>query len=307
MTKQKAKRKGMNPVLILLMVILLGIFLFSGYKLLSTVSEYRKSEKEYEELRKLSDADEEAGSHVLTPEEVAAGKIACPVSVDFDALKEINDEVIGWIYIKDVDISYPIVQGEDNDYYLHRTFRKTYNFAGSIFMDYENASDFSDPNTILYGHNMKNDSMFGKLDELVEKEKDVEEPYFWILVPGADYCYQMFGMQRVDPFDEVYTLFHGRDETFVRYAEKCAADSSVELPAVQFAPDSRIITLSTCTNDSKARFVVQGVLAGVVRHTGNGSGSADAAGSPAETGSDADNPSSDSTADEYSEFVTENE
>ena len=318
MAKRKSK-KGIGPLLILLIIILLGIFLFSGYKLVSTMMEYRKSEAEYDDLRNLTEEGEKG--NVLTAEAIAAGKFACPISVDFDALKEINDDVIGWIYIRDVDISYPIVKGADNDYYLHRTFRKTYNFAGSIFADYENASDFSDPNTILYGHNMKNDSMFGKLDELVEKEQDVEEPYFWILVPGADYCYEMFDMQRVDPFDEIYTLFHGTDETFVQYAEKCAAESSVELPVPQFSTDSRIITLSTCTNDSKARCVVQGVLAGVVRHSGSGSagsgnaaesgdaaGNQDAGGSQDASGQTEDSSvKTDSSADEYSEFVTRNE
>ena len=307
MTKHKSKRK-INPLLVILILILLGIFIFSGYKLISTMLEYRKSAQEYDNLRGYTDEDAADKKHVLTAEEVASGQLKCPISVDFDALKEINEDIIGWIYIKDVDISYPITQSKDNDYYLHRTFRRTYNFAGSIFADFENASDFSDPNTILYGHNMKNDSMFGRLDELVEKEKDLEEPYFWILVPGAEYCYAMFDMQRVDPYDEIYTLFHGTDETFVQYAEKCAEESSVELPAQKFTTDSKIVTLSTCTNDSKARFVVQGVRVGTVNHTPDeNAGPAGSSGDDDSSRDKSEEKSSGGQEDEYSQFVTETE
>ena len=83
--------------------------------------------------------------------------------VDFESLKKVNEDIIGWIRVNALDISYPIAQSTNNDYYLHRTFERVDNFAGCIFMEYQNHSDFSDKNTIIYGHNMKNGSMFADL------------------------------------------------------------------------------------------------------------------------------------------------
>ena len=116
-----------------------------------------------------------------------------PPEVDFDALKAINDDVVGWLELEAIpSISYPIAQGEDNEYYLHRTIKKTYNFAGSVFIDSTNASDFSDCNTIIYGHNMKNGSMFGKLKQMYESEKYKDSKYLWICTPNGKYRYEIF-------------------------------------------------------------------------------------------------------------------
>lgn len=98
----------------------------------------------------------------------------------------------GWLYIEALDISYPVVQGPDNDTYLHTTYEGTSNFAGSIFLDYQNQDDFSDGNTIVYGHNMKNLSMFGKLKQMKEQEKYRDSVYFWMLTPESNDVYQIF-------------------------------------------------------------------------------------------------------------------
>lgn len=111
-----------------------------------------------------------------------------PLAVDFESLKAINPDVKGWLYIEALDISYPVVQGPDNDAYLHTTYEGTSNFAGSIFLDYQNQGDFSDGNTIVYGHNMKNLSMFGKLKQMKEQEKYRDSVYFWMLTPGIKRC-----------------------------------------------------------------------------------------------------------------------
>ena len=92
-----------------------------------------------------------------------------PLIIDFQTLKEKNSDIIAWLYSEGTPINYPIVQTTNNDYYLRRLIDGTYNQAGTIFMDYKNSNDFSDPNTIIYGHNMKNDSMFGSLTKYEEQ------------------------------------------------------------------------------------------------------------------------------------------
>ncbi|MBR2189646.1 MAG: class B sortase [Eubacterium sp.] len=263
---QSQKKKKISPVLIIVILICLAVLGFSAYKLISTMLEYKRGTDEYNGLRGYTEEQAEDSSLKAEGTESDAAVLRCPISVDFDALKAINEDIVGWLYIKTLDISYPIVQGEDNSFYLHQTFEKKYNFAGSIFMDMDNRSDFEDPNTIIYGHNMKNDSMFGRLDEYFKEDADTDDPHFWILVPGAEYCYDMFSMDRVDPSGEVYTLFSGADETFVEYARKRAAASVVELPPQEFTTNSKIVTLSTCTGDSVARYVVQGVRTVILRH-----------------------------------------
>ena len=106
-----------------------------------------------------------------------------PPQVDFNGLKAINPEVIGWIQIEGTSISYPIMKGKDNDYYLKHTFEGNYNAAGSIFIDYTNNSNFEDCNTIIYGHNMKNGSMFGLLRKHFKDRESVPGRYIWICTP----------------------------------------------------------------------------------------------------------------------------
>ena len=126
-------------------------------------------------------------------------------------------------------------------------------------MEYQNRSDFSDPNTIIYGHNMKNGSMFGKLKRLVNDGAYQKNPYFWILTPQGSLCYRIFSLKKVSVDSDVYSLFSGADDSFVRFAEKMKQESDVATGEMTFTDQSKIVTLSTCTGDSARRFVVQGV------------------------------------------------
>ena len=183
-----------------------------------------------------------------------------PLTVDFASLQAINPDVKGWLYIEALDISYPIVKGEDNEEYLHTTYEGNSNYAGSIFVDYQNNDNFSDCNTIVYGHNMKNQSMFGKLKQFKEQEKYKDSVYFWILTPEGDYRYQAFSAFYTDAISDAYTLFSGPGESFTQYQADMAARSEVPLEVPAMDQNSKIVTLSTCAaRDSSRRFVVQGV------------------------------------------------
>lgn len=115
-----------------------------------------------------------------------------PISVDFEKLRERNPDVRGWIYIESIDLSYPVMQGTDNEYYLKHTWDGEEVFSASIFMDYRNAPDFGDYNTILYGHNMKDGSMFHKIQYCMDGEYYARSPYIWILTPEGDFRYEIF-------------------------------------------------------------------------------------------------------------------
>lgn len=187
--------------------------------------------------------------------------IDAPLEVDFEVLQNINEDVIGWIYVEAIDtINYPIVKGKDNDEYLHHTYEGKYNFAGTLFIDYENNRDFSDSNTLVYGHNMKNGSMFGQLKTFVGKPEIYEKSrYFWILTPKADYRYEIIAAYTTGVKSETYTLFTDPGKKYLEYIDKIREWSSIKTTERKFTVRDKIVTLSTCTGNESTRFVVQGI------------------------------------------------
>ncbi|MBQ2532041.1 MAG: class B sortase [Lachnospiraceae bacterium] len=182
------------------------------------------------------------------------------MTVDFAGLKQTNSDVIGWLYLDGSDvISYPILQGEDDNEYLHKDLLGQELKAGSIFLEAGNASDFSDYHTIIYGHNMRDGSMFGSLKKYHSEEGFYEEhPYFTVFTPSAAYHYEIFGYEDVSATDQVYTIGYGPGEAysdFLGYLKsKSYQDSGVDV-----SDEDRVITLSTCSTSGR-RFVVHGVL-----------------------------------------------
>ena len=180
--------------------------------------------------------------------------------IDVASLKSGNDDVVGWIYVEAVpDINYPIVHGKDNETYLHRTYEKNYNFAGTIFVDYENKGDFNDCNTIVYGHNMKNGSMFAQLKKFTQDEETYKKSkYFWIFTPEKNYRYEIISAYTTGVNSDTYTLFKGPGEEFEKYLEKIKGYSEIRTDAEGMNIKDKIITLSTCTGNEATRYVVQG-------------------------------------------------
>ena len=131
----------------------------------STFFMYREGEQEYEALREYVNEEEREEDESEEQDPTPASK----ATVDFQALKKINSDIIAWIRVPDTKIDYPIVQGKDNAYYLKHTFQKTEHAAGSIFLDVDNEADFSNRKSILYGHNMKDGSMFQGLHRFQER------------------------------------------------------------------------------------------------------------------------------------------
>ena len=180
--------------------------------------------------------------------------------VDFTALHGINDDIVGWLKVGALDISYPVTQASDNDYYLHLTFELVQNAAGCIFVDYQNRPDFQDDNTIVYGHNMKDGSMFGTLKNFVQDGVYESDPYFWIYTPERIYKYEIFNCSTVGAVSNTYTLEFGSRKEFQNYLDKALMQSQVDSSKVKVKSSDKIVTLSTCTGDEETRFVVQGKL-----------------------------------------------
>ena len=165
--KPKKKKSAGDVLLTIVLVVAICVFCYAAYNLYHIYTEYKKRSEEYNQIPQIAvterdpDADNEEEEDDAGPE---WSYFNAAINIDFDSLRSINTDVIGWIYVEALDgVSYPIVKGTDNDQYLHMTYEKNYNFAGTIFIDYENSADFGDCYSMMYGHNMKNGSMFGQL------------------------------------------------------------------------------------------------------------------------------------------------
>lgn len=188
-----------------------------------------------------------------------------PISVDWASLQKINPDIIGWIYIEgEKKISYPVLHAEDNEYYLHRTFRKEHRYAGSIFMDYHNEKNWADPNTIVYGHNMRNGSMFGRLKFLDNEQKYREHPFFWILTPKGNYRYHIFAIYHAKVNSEAYTLFSENGSEFLDWEKTMQSHSEIQ-NNVPLSEKDKTVMLSTCTSDKSKRCVVIGKCVSTAR------------------------------------------
>ena len=267
MSRNGKKKKTVGDYLLtLVLMIAIGVFCFAGYNLYHIYTEYKKGTDEYNRIAQMAVTDREPDA----PEEGVEEKqqeegIKAPIEVDFDSLRAVNEDVIGWIYVEAMpDINYPVVKGKDNEEYLHATYEKNYNFAGTIFIDYENAADFSDCNTIVYGHNMKNGSLFGHLKNFIEKPEETygKSKYIWILTPERNFRYDIMSAYTTGVNSETYTLFKGPGEEFLDWMGDMIGRSEIETVIEAPVVQDKVITLSTCTGNSATRFVVQGKLSG---------------------------------------------
>lgn len=234
--------KHKNFLQIGISVLLFCILLFSGYQLLKIYSDYKKSDSLYENTRmkytKVSDDN---------------------ITIDFEELQKINKEIVGWIHFENEDISYPLLYSDDDNKYLRKSYDGEYMTAGSIFIASANKPDFSDRHTIIYGHNMKNLSMFGKL-KYYRQKKDYykEHKYFQIITPTASYRYKIFSYKEVSPDSDVYTVDFDDQDAFEKFVDGVLISDATTCAEIDLSNESKIITLSTCSENDK-RFIVSAV------------------------------------------------
>lgn len=245
---REPERKRISPLRLLILLAAVGVFCYAGLQLLDYGSENLQAEQENQALIDqavvvLEPTAPQTGEE--NPEQTQPAGEQAPIRVDFDILRAQNPDIIGWIYSPDTPINYPIAQSEDNDYYLRRLTDGTRNTAGTIFVDFRNSADFSDRNTLVYGHNMKNDTMFGTLSEYDSQSYYDSHRTLWLLTPEQSWKLEPIAgfVTRAD--SDSYTLFESREE-LVGYLEEALTRSGFE-SEVDPEQTERIVTLSTCT------------------------------------------------------------
>lgn len=232
----------MKKVLLnILLVIFICAFCFSGYKVFMWLKYDRETKKLENGLY----------SEVVNVKQNSEKKDE--IVVDFKTLKEVNDDVIGWIKIENTHINYPILQGETDEFYLRKDIYKKYNYSGSIFVYSNVDKNFLDENTVIYGHNMKNQRMFADLYEIYKGKlgNDIE-----VLLNTEDdsSIYKVFSCYVEKPNLEI-TKNQFSDNEKEEYIKQAISKSKIDFTQeVNF--ENKIITLVTCGSSSEERVIV---------------------------------------------------
>lgn len=237
--------KTKKAIYTVLMLICIAIFCVCAYMLAQIYLEYKRGSDEYSSI---------------SNEVVTEGNSDDPLSrqIDFAALKNTNSDVIAWLYLPGTVIDYPVVQTADNEYYLEHTFNKASNKVGTIFMDYRNDPKFKDDNAILYGHHMKDGSMFKKLIEYKKQDFYDANPSLYLYTPTKTYELQVFSAYTIEATDNYTDIDFGvsKADRFAQLKKRSTVQTDVAL-----TEEDTIVTLSTCTYDyDDARFAVHAKL-----------------------------------------------
>jgi sortase B len=262
--------------LIVLCILFAGMSVYYSLGLYRHGREYRAGEQAYEQLTQyvhpqlpadpgaqtLYDTPTHPPEEALPSEPIPTGEtddILWPL-VDFEALRSVNSDVVGWICIEGTNINYPVVQGTDNSFYLNRMFNGSDNRAGSIFMDYRNEKDLSGRNTVLYGHHMQNGTMFSQITKYKDQTFYDRHPTGFFLTPEGNYQIEFVAGYVTDLNSEAWKLEFASDEEFSLWLADAIAQSTFT-GAIEPGVQDRVVTLSTCTYEySDARYVLIGIL-----------------------------------------------
>lgn len=243
-SKKKMKMLILNIILVLFIIILI----YSCYQMIYWV----KSNKESEKLQ------EEIASEVITivKENEENSVDEEKVIIDFEKLEKINSDIIGWITIDNTNINYPIVQTNDNDYYLKRDINKKKNSCGSIFLDCNTNFDFTADNVVIYGHDLKSGGMFADLHKIYHGNLGNDVKVKIYLKDSTQYTYEVIAAHVENPTLELIRRdLPGNEKN--KYIEKAIKNSSVKFNTT-YNGESNILTLITCYG--KKRVLINAVL-----------------------------------------------
>ena len=260
---KRTLRRGLIILLALVFAGSLGMVIYRGI-------EYKEGQETYEEAAELVQLPDLSDLPEPTPEEPEE---SAPVYVDpyadalrnmdFAALQEVNSDVLGWILIPNTVISYPLVQGNNNQYYLNHTWKKWTSVVGAIFLECQNSPDFSDFNTVIYGHRMNNGSMFASLKNYKKQSYWASHPYVYITDDNGSHKYEIFAAYEVSTAGTTYQIGFSGDSSKQAFLDYCLGQSVIDTGITPTIYD-KILTLSTCTGNGHAtRWVVQAMLKGV--------------------------------------------
>lgn len=238
MRRKKENNKSKKILVNIALLTFIIVAAISGINIFKWLKENKESQ----------DILEQISTKVTVVEEVN-DNIQKKYNVDFNALKHINTDTVSWIKVEGTDIEYPVVKAKDNDYYLNKSFNKTYNSAGWVFMDYRNTANGTDKNIVIYGHNRKDGSMFGTLKDIFEEAwySNEQNKYITYVTESENCIYEIFSAYRIIAEDYYITTNFKSDEEFEQFVNTIKARSFRNF-GTEVNSSDQILTLSTCSN-----------------------------------------------------------
>ena len=246
-------RKIINIILVAIIIVCLSII---GYKYYN----YNKDDKLNSEIQDLqpvineaSDLDNNSSGENDGQDQSKEGNYVN--SANEEELKSINSDYKMWIQIENTNINYPVVQSSDNDYYLKHNFRKESNISGTVFVESANDID-NDKNIILYGHNMRNGTMFNNITNYKEESFFNEDNKISIIMNNTLYEYEVFSVYVKNVSEVNLAIGFASEDEFINYAYN-EAEESLYKKDVDFSAEDNLITLVTCSYEfTDARTIV---------------------------------------------------
>jgi sortase B len=269
-SRAKRRRRRRRKILIQRLVFLaaLIVFIVSGVILANTLLNYHKANVIYQDIEDaVFSADSSASGNQNQEDAVLSGitgetvdQTVLLTNYDHEALLALNPDAVGYLQIPAINLLLPVVQGSDNSYYLNHAINGTQSSNGTLFIDCGNDEGIESKNAIIYGHNMKNGSMFGSLKKFGSEEffNSGDNRYFYFYTGTMIYKYEIYSVHTTPAVSETYTTKFASRDAFFTYIDSMIRASYYSCN-LDFYEDSKTITFSTCTNDDATRLVVQGL------------------------------------------------
>lgn len=270
-----------TTAIVLLTVICLGTAAFFIWKIADQAMEYKRGDDVYERMIEQAEDKGDPGESPDSSGPVGSERPADPVKseqsdetsgdlpsegedsmpdINFDSLGEISGNIRAWLYLPDTVINYPVAQAENNSYYLYHLADGSRNANGCLFIDCKNRDDFSDPNTIIYGHHMNSGKMFASLVKYADQSYFEEHPVFFLATEQGKYRLEIFSAYTTTYDSPAYTLKFATEKEHADWLQEIREKSAIHKP-VAVTENDRIVTLSTCAYSfHNARFVVHAKL-----------------------------------------------
>lgn len=257
---KEKKKKRSKIVYRLILLISAGVFLFAAWNLFSILWEYKKGNDIYNAIEDKVLEDKPVTIKIGDDE----NDVEIPFTYNHKKLKEINSDGQGFLYFPALDdLRYPIAQTDNNDDYLHLTFDRQYNANGCLFIDYRITEGLNANHVIIYGHSMNSGAMFGKLHYFGSYwfYNTEGNDKFYIYTEDVIREYKIFSAYVTDPISDTYTFNFPNQASLAVYANMVKEKSNYDT-GVNVDNTMQVVTFSTCTNDSKERFIVSGTFVG---------------------------------------------
>ena len=248
-----------------LIVILLGVFLYSSYEIFSYLYVSHKEKSTYDNIReqyleqlKYEQQLQEEGNTTVSDNLPKGTNTSGKRNImkRYMSLLDVNSDLVGWVSVPGTVIDYPVVQADDNDFYLRRDIHKQTASGGAIFMDYRSDSNGQGRHTILYGHHMRNGTMFKELEKFKNAEFFQENGYVRFDTLFAEIEWEVFSVYITDTTFPYIQVSFSSDEEYVDFLKRIQ-NKSIYQKDIELNAEDQILTLSTCTYEyDDARFVV---------------------------------------------------